>query len=88
MRRQRLIEARKNRKWTQADVAEKLNITASFYGMIEQGSRNPRLPLALSLEKLFGIPASELFPDLFYTQKPNATFSYNEQAATSEAVNQ
>jgi putative transcriptional regulator len=82
MRRYRLIAARKNREWTQADVAQKLKITTGFYGMLEQGSRNPRLPLAFSLERLFGLPARELFPDLFYAQKPNETLADNE------AVNQ
>ncbi|GAV24768.1 transcriptional regulator [Carboxydothermus islandicus] len=79
MKRVHLINARKNHGWTQAQVAEKLGITPSFYGMIEQGSRNPRLPLALAMEKLFGIPASELFPDLFNTQKPNKMFGKLEQ---------
>ena len=65
MRRQCLIAARKNRAWTQEEVAQKLKITASFYGMLEQGHRNPRLPLAFSLEKLFGVSMRRLFPDLF-----------------------
>jgi len=69
MRRYRLIEARKSRGWTQAEVAEKLNITTGFYGMLEQGSRNPRLPLAFSLERLFGLPIRELFPDLLYAEE-------------------
>lgn len=88
MRRHRLIEARKRRNWTQAVVAEKLKITASFYGMLEQGSRNPRLPLAFSLERLFGITAAELFPDLFYAQKPNKVLGRDEQTMLSEAANQ
>jgi putative transcriptional regulator len=80
MRRYRLIEARKNRNWTQEDVAQKLKITAGFYGMIEQGHRNPRLPLAFSLERLFGIPAGQLFPDLFYAQNQNEILPDNEAA--------
>ena len=88
MRRHRLVKERKRRNWTQADVAEKLKITTSFYGMLEQGSRNPRLPLAFSLERLFGTSAAELFPDLFYAQKPNTVFGHQEQTSISEAVNQ
>lgn len=87
MKRHRLIEARKKHGWTQAKVAERLGVTPSFYGMIEQGNRNPRLPLALAMENLFGIPASELFPDLFYANKPNVMLG-NQEAATAEAVNQ
>jgi putative transcriptional regulator len=88
MRRYRLIAARKEREWTQADVAQKLKITTGFYGMIEQGHRNPRLPLAFSLERLFGIPAGQLFPDLFYAQKSNEVLDDKEEAIISEAVNQ
>ena len=88
MRRNRLVEARKKQNWTQAVVAEKLKITASFYGMLEQGSRNPRLPLAFGLERLFGIPAAELFPDLFYAQKSNTVLGCDKQTTLSPAVNQ
>ncbi|MCL6611024.1 MAG: helix-turn-helix transcriptional regulator [Peptococcaceae bacterium] len=87
MKRHRLIEARKKHGWTQAQVAERLGVTPSFYGMIEQGSRNPRLPLALAMENLFDIPALELFPDLFYANKPN-TMLGNQDPAPAEAVNQ
>lgn len=85
MKRHHLIEARKKRGWTQAQVAERLGVTSSFYGMIEQGSRNPRLPLALTIENLFGIPASELFPDLFYPNEPNVLLC-NGETATTDAV--
>ncbi|MGI6588893.1 MAG: helix-turn-helix transcriptional regulator [Peptococcia bacterium] len=88
MRRHRLVKERKSRNWTQADVAKKLKITTSFYGMLEQGSRNPRLPLAFSLERLFGTPVADLFPDLFYAQKPNIVLGHQEQTSISEAVNQ
>lgn len=82
MRRMRLFRARKARGWTQAEVAKRLGITASFYGMIEQGVRNPRLPLALKLESIFGLPAAELFPDLFYDQEPNETFTAERPTGT------
>lgn len=69
MRRHRLIKARKSRNWTQEEVAQKLEITAGFYGMLEQGHRNPRLSLAFALERLYGVPVAELFPDLFHASK-------------------
>ncbi|MDD2402338.1 MAG: helix-turn-helix transcriptional regulator, partial [Clostridia bacterium] len=74
--------------WTQAKVAKKLNITVSFYGMIEQGSRNPRLPLAFELERLYRIPLAELFSDLFYVQKTNNALGYDEQTTMPDVVNQ
>lgn len=71
MRRTRLIELRKKHGWRQEDVAKKLGVTTSFYGMIEQGTRIPRLPLALAMEELFQVPAGELF----YELKPNKSLS-------------
>ena len=56
MRREKLIELRVQKGWLQEDVAKKLGITTSFYGMIEQGVRTPRIPLALAMEELFGVP--------------------------------
>lgn len=88
MRRYRLITARKERGWTQADVAQKLRITTGFYGMLEQGSRNPRLPLAFSLERLFGISVGQLFPDLFYMQNTPEDLKDKDQEMFTDAVNQ
>lgn len=72
-KRNSLIAARKQKGWTQQDVAQRLGVTTSFYGMIEQGVRNPRLPLALQMEELFGIPLSVLFAELYCSPKPNET---------------
>jgi len=60
-RRDKLVALRLERGWSQEDVAKQLRVTTSFYGMIEQGVRTPRLALALAMESLFGVPVSELF---------------------------
>lgn len=59
--RQLLITLRKKAKLTQQDVAEKLGITRSFYGMIETGDRNPTLDLARKIAGLFNVDIEELF---------------------------
>lgn len=38
---QRLKELRKQNKWTQEDLANKLRISAASVGLYEQGRRNP-----------------------------------------------
>lgn len=81
MKRERLIRERTSRGWTQADVAKMLGITTSYYGMIEQGARIPRLPLAFQLERLFGLPASALFPDLFSYAEPNTSLANGKEAS-------
>lgn len=70
-KRESLIALRKLRGWKQIDIAERVGITDAYYGMIERGVRTPRLPIALALERVFGVPVSALFPELFYAQKPN-----------------
>jgi putative transcriptional regulator len=62
-----MISLRKNKKWLQKDVVELLKkqfsieITESYYGMIEQGVRTPRLKIALALSKLFEVQPEEIF---------------------------
>jgi DNA-binding XRE family transcriptional regulator len=44
-------------------MADKLNITRSFYGMIETGDRNPTLPLARKIAELLDSDIETLFFD-------------------------
>lgn len=60
-RRTRLVKLRDDRGWRQKDVAERLGITESYYGMIEAGVRNPSLKIGLGIARLFGVPVAELF---------------------------
>ena len=68
-RRTTLIALRNQRNWLQKDVVENLrrefgiNITVSYYGMIEQGVRTPNLELAVAIADLFGKPVREVFFD-------------------------
>ncbi|MED4569643.1 helix-turn-helix transcriptional regulator [Brevibacillus agri] len=62
-----LISLRKQRNWSQKDVVERLSasyglhITISYYGMIEQGVRTPKLELALAISSLFERSPDEIF---------------------------
>lgn len=73
MRRDKLVQLRTSRGWFQKDVVGKLDgvygirITESYYGMIEQGVRTPKLELALAIANLFDTTPGEVFFD----QKPN-----------------
>lgn len=59
--REKLISLRKGRALTQREVAEQLDITTSFYGMIELGKRNPTLELAKDIADFFGLDIEEIF---------------------------
>lgn len=67
-----LVALRKKNGWTQKFIAEKLGVTANYYGMIEKGIRTPGLSTALEMQELFGLPVDRLFCDLI---KPNKEFS-------------
>jgi len=56
-----LIYLRKQNQLTQEDVAKSLNITTSYYGMIEQGVRTPSLELAGRIATFFKTKVESIF---------------------------
>ena len=57
----RLRELRTARKWSQADLAEKLNVSRQTVIAIETGRYDPSLPLAVLIAKLFKLRIEEIF---------------------------
>lgn len=62
--RTRFKEARVS-KGTQRKVAEDLRITETHLRELENGRSVPSTKLLIRMEKYFGIPSQELFPDLY-----------------------
>jgi putative transcriptional regulator len=55
---------RADRDWTQADLADQLQVTRQTINAIEKGKYDPSLPLAFKLAALFGMPIETIFsPD-------------------------
>ena len=55
---------RAERNWSQADLAEKLNVSRQTVNAIETGRYDPSLPLAFSIAKIFKLRIEEIFqPD-------------------------
>jgi len=52
---------RAERDWSQADLAEKLNVSRQTVNAIETEKYDPSLPLAFSIAKLFGMKIEEIF---------------------------
>ncbi|MHA7984979.1 helix-turn-helix transcriptional regulator [Rathayibacter sp. CAU 1779] len=52
---------REGRGWTQAALAERLQVSRQTVVAIETGKYDPSLPLAFGLSRLFGKPIEELF---------------------------
>jgi putative transcriptional regulator len=54
---------RAERKWSQADLAEKLGVSRQSVNAIETGKFDPSLPLAFKLSRLFELPIESIFTE-------------------------
>lgn len=62
--RNRLKVLRAERDWTQADLAERLDVSRQTVNAIETGKYDPSLPLAFRIARLFGLAVEDVFiPD-------------------------
>ena len=57
----RLRVLRAERKWSQQDLAERLQVSRQSVNAIETGRYDPSLPLAFSIAELFELPIEEIF---------------------------
>ncbi|NUO71338.1 MAG: helix-turn-helix transcriptional regulator [Frateuria sp.] len=57
-------ELRGERGWSQADLAERLEVSRQTVNAVETGKYDPSLPLAFKIARLFGRPIEAIFePD-------------------------
>jgi putative transcriptional regulator len=59
----RLRVLRAEHGWSQADLAEKLEVSRQSVNAIETGKYDPSLPLAFRIATLFGKRIEEIFED-------------------------
>lgn len=59
----RLKELRSARGWTQAQLAEELDVSRQAVNAVETGKYDPSLPLAFRIARLFRVPIEEIFDD-------------------------
>jgi putative transcriptional regulator len=57
----RLKVLRAERDWSQADLAEKLDVSRQTVNAIETGKYDPSLPLAFKIARLFDLRIEEVF---------------------------
>ena len=55
----RLLRAERN--WSQADLADQLNVSRQTINAIETGKYDPSLPLAFKLARLFDLSIESIF---------------------------
>jgi len=59
----RLKVLRAERDWTQAQLADLLEVSRQTVNAIEKGKFDPSLPLAFKAARLFGMPIEAIFQD-------------------------
>lgn len=59
----RLRVLRAERRWSQAELADRLGVSRQTINAIETGKYDPSLPLAFAMGRLFGLPIEEIFSD-------------------------
>jgi putative transcriptional regulator len=59
--RNRLRELRAARRWSQADLADRLDVSRQTVNAIETGKYDPSLPLAFKIADVFGDQIESLF---------------------------
>ena len=60
----RLKVLRAERDWSQADLAERLDVSRQSVNAIETGKYDPSLPLAFKIARLFGMSIEAIFEDV------------------------
>ena len=59
----RLRELRAERGWSQADLAERLDVARQSVNAIETGKYDPSLPLAFRIARVFELSIEQIFCD-------------------------
>ncbi len=59
----RLKVLRAERNWSQADLADRLEVSRQSVNAIETGKYDPSLPLAFKIARLFGTSIEAIFED-------------------------
>jgi putative transcriptional regulator len=59
----RLRVLRAEKGWSQAELAEHLNIARQSVNAIENGKADPSLPLGMRIARLFAQPVEAIFED-------------------------
>jgi putative transcriptional regulator len=59
----RLKVLRAERNWSQADLADALDVSRQTVNALETGKYDPSLPLAFKLARLFDLKIEDIFED-------------------------
>ena len=79
MKRADLLKIRKEKGLTQEEIARNTGINRSYYGLIENGNRNPSLKVAIRIAGFLNVKLKEIFTDeMFFSEKCYSMHSEGE----------
>lgn len=58
-----LQKTRKARRFTQEEVAKKVNLTTNYYATLERGEATAAIETYYAIFAVLGVRASDIFPD-------------------------
>lgn len=58
-----LQKARRARRYTQEEVAKKVDVTANYYATLERGEATAAIETCYAIFAVLGVKASDIFPD-------------------------
>ena len=61
--RNRIRVLRAERKWSQAELGERIGVSRNSVNAIENDRHDPSLPLAFRIARQFGLPVDQVFED-------------------------
>lgn len=59
----RIKVLRAEKSWSQAELAERLNVARQSLNAIENGKADPSLPLGMRIAKAFGVRVEDVFSE-------------------------
>lgn len=57
----KVLRAEKN--WSQAELAERINVARQSLNAVENGKADPSLPLGMRIARVFGVKVEDVFTD-------------------------
>lgn len=66
---EKIKEIRKNKKFTQEELAWKVGVSPNFIGLIERGKKKPSIETLIKISEVLETPISTLFDDFKYQVK-------------------
>ena len=69
---ERLRSLRKEKHWTQEELAKRLGLSPSAVGMYERGEREPNLETLEKMADVFGVSLASLFEGVEKKPEPSA----------------